>query len=178
MKTIRILSIIICLGFLGGCTNEPEKITLKDENNISESLKSKLKNDYGMYILKEAKITSTSDFNKLKLILLGEREPNMEMSIFVTGLQKTNKLLFNSALSVIVSDNMSCPNKVNPCVTQNQNNNIEGNSFPTVIEIYSKDVDYSSIIGKYLNKSEINSVFLMKRTYSSNFSEILFEISF
>jgi len=177
MRTAGFISIISFVVFFSGCSSGPEKITVSDPENILESLKNKLKDDYGLYISRDAKISATTDFYNCKLILLGETEPNMDMSIVVTGMSKTNKLLFKSSLTVEISKNLTNADNEKPCVTQNENMTIEGNSMPRVIETYCKGVDYKTIITKCINSQEKSSVFLMRKSDSKIFADKLFEIS-
>jgi hypothetical protein len=177
-KIMKKLNLLLIGGFLvlfiASCTNYPEQLSIKDTFDLKESIPDILKNEYGLFINKAVKISSTADFNNLKLVLIGETEPNMDIRLVTLGMKKTNKLLFNKLVYIQISDNMSNADKDKPCATLNENLSINGNELPCVREIYSKNAELSTIFEKSLNS--IDCVFLTKKANSKKYSNMLNEL--
>ncbi len=172
------LTLFFGIGFfailLSSCAKYPEKLSIKDTLDLKESLSDILKSDYGLFINKDVKISSTEDFNNFKLVLMGETEPNMDIRLVTLGMNKTNKFLFSRVTQIQISNNMSNPDKDKPGATMNENLTINGNGIPSVKEIYGKDADLSTISEKMVNSTDC--VFLMKKANSIKISDKLKEL--
>jgi hypothetical protein len=176
MKKLNLLLITgFFILFISSCANYPEQLSIKDTFDLKGSISDILKNEYGLFINKDAKISSTADFNNFKLVSIGETESNMDIRLVTLGMNKTNKLLFNKLIYLQISNNMSSPDKDKPCATLNENMSINGNELPCVREIYSKNADLSTIIEKSINSTDC--VFLMKKANSEKYSNMLKELN-
>jgi hypothetical protein len=173
-KLVLLLGIGFFTLLLSSCVNYPEQLPIKDTFDLKESISDILNTEYGLYINKDVKISSTENFNTLKLVLIGETEPNMDIRLVTLGMKKTNKFLFNKVIYLQISNNMSNPNKDKPCAISNENLTIDGNELSCVREIYSKDADLSTIFEKSMNS--IDCVFLTKKTNSKKYSNVLKEL--
>jgi TonB family protein len=175
-KLVLLLGIGSSILLLSKCANKPEQLSIKDSFNLEASLTDILKDEYGLFINKDVKISSTEDFNKLSLVLIGETIPNADIRLVTLGMDKTDKFLFNKIIYLQISDNMINPNKEKPCATLSENLTINGKGLSCVREIYSKGTEYTAIIEHYINSASKECVYFMEKKYAKNLTSKLNEL--
>jgi TonB family protein len=176
MKSFQKLSLLLFAIVLFGCSKHPQQLTINDAMDLEKSFSDILKNGYGLFVNKDIKVTTTNEFHKFNLVLIGETEPNMDIRLVTLGMDKADRFLFNQIFYIQISDNVSHPVKDKPCMTSDETVTINGREILSKHEIYSKGAEYKTIIGNFISGSNKDYMLLMKKEYASSFADKLNEL--
>lgn len=169
----------VLIGFvflLSGCANYHEPLPVKDTLGISKPLSDVLKDECGLFVSMDSKVSSTEDFLNYKLLILGEVEGHMDMAISTLGMNKTHNFLFKEVIFMYVTFGEGCPSKDSPCATE-KDTLISANykKLPREMNTYSDE----KTLNKIFKRSFIHSpdyIFLMTKSNAKKFSKRLKEL--
>ncbi len=169
----------VLIGFvliLSICTNNPEQVFIKDPLNISKPLSDALKKECGLYVPIHSNVSSTEEFPKFKLLILGEVDGHIDTRISMLGMKKSGSFLFNEVLFIYVTLGENGPCKDTPCETKKDTLESENyKKFPREIRSYKDEKTLNKIFKQsYIGSSDY--VFLMTKTNAKKFSKRMKEL--